>query len=613
MAGTASALPHWDMTVVYPSLESPEFTQGFEAVTRSIAELADLFDGYAIGGDAAPTVNAETIAAFEQIVERYNAVLEETRTLGAYISSFVSTDSRNNVAQTKQSQLQQHTVRLSQLGTRFTAWLGKLDVEALIAQSSVAEEHAFAVRRAKRQAQHLMSPAEEALASELNLSAGTAWSKLHGNLTSQLSVPIERDGRVEVMPMSMVRNLAYEPDRDLRRKAYEAEIEGWQSVALPLAAAMNSIKGEVNTLAQRRGWESPLDTTLFINNIDRETLDAMFTAARESFPDFRRYLRAKARSIGVERLAWYDLFAPVGTGTKVWEFDEGARFIVQQFGTYSQRMSDFAARAFEDQWIDAESRPGKRDGAFCMSLRKDESRVFANYKPAFGGVSTLAHELGHAYHNLNLAKRTMLQRSTPMTLAETASIFCETIIRQAALASAEPQEQIAILEASLQGSCQVVVDITSRFLFEQRVFETRRQRELTIDELNALMVEAQRETYGDGLDPDHLHPYMWAMKPHYYSTSLSFYNYPYMFGLLFGLGLYARYQQDPEAFKASYDELLSSTGLADAATLAERFNIDIRTTDFWRASLAIIRADIDRFEQLIASSTPSGGQTYTNA
>jgi oligoendopeptidase F len=185
-----------------------------------------------------------------------------------------------------------------------------------------------------------------------------------------------------------------------------------------------------------------------------------------------------------------------------------------------------------------------------------------------------------------------------MALAETASIFCETIIRNAALQKAGRQEQIAILEASLQGSCQVVVDITSRFLFEQRLFERRRQRELSIDELNNLMLEAQRETYGDGLDEHALHPYMWAMKPHYYSSRVSFYNYPYMFGLLFGLGLYARYKEDMDAFKTSYDELLSSTGLADAATLAAQFDIDIRSVDFWRKSLDIIREDIEQFEQV---------------
>ena len=368
---------------------------------------------------------------------------------------------------------------------------------------------------------------------------------------------------------------------------------------MPLAAALNSIKGQVNALARRRGWETPLDAAIFDANIDRQTLDAMMTAARESFPDFRRYLSAKARALGLERLAWYDLFAPVGGGSRAWSFDEAAAFVVEQFGTYSQRMSDFAARAFRERWIDAEPRPGKRDGAYCMRLRGDESRVFANFKPSFGGMSTLAHELGHGYHNMNLAPRTALQRQTPMTLAETASIFCETIVRNAALRQANRDEQIEILEASLQGSCQVVVDITSRFLFERGVFETRRDRELSVDELNALMLRTQRETYGDGLDEALLHPYMWAVKGHYYSPSRSFYNFPYMFGLLFGLGLYARYQHDPEAFQRGYDELLASTGMADAATLAARFGIDTRTPDFWRSSLAIVRDDVDRFEALV--------------
>ncbi|HWZ17221.1 MAG TPA: M3 family metallopeptidase, partial [Ktedonobacteraceae bacterium] len=345
-------------------------------------------------------------------------------------------------------------------------------------------------------------------------------------------------------------------------------------------------------------WSSPLEASLLDNNIDRATFDAMFTAAHESFPDFRRYLHAKARALGLSRLAWYDMFAPVSNDEKIWEYQDASAFIIEQFGSFSQRLSNFAARAFSENWIDAEPREGKVDGAYCTPLRKDESRVFANYKASFDGVSTLAHELGHGYHNLNLAQRTMLQRSTPMTLAETASIFCETIIRHAAMRNAGRQEQIAILEASLQGACQVVVDITSRFLFEQRVFEQRMQRELSIDELNNLMLEAQSETYGDGLDEKALHPYMWAMKPHYYSSRLSFYNYPYMFGLLFGLGLYARYKEDGEKFKSGYDELLSSTGLADAASLAQQFGINIRSVDFWRASLEIVRRDIDLFEEL---------------
>jgi oligoendopeptidase F len=593
-----STLPHWDMTVVYPSMESQEFARGYSSVVQDIDELAHLFDTRHIEGQTTAPLNDATIKTFEIIIERFNAVLEATSTLSTYIMCFITTNTHDSLAQAKMSELQKSLVTLKQLGTRLTAWIGSLDVDALIDRSTVAREHAYILRKAKLRAAHLMTPAEEALASELNVSSGTAWSKLHSDVTSQLRVPVKVDGQIQELPMSVVRNMADEADRDVRRSAYEAELAGWKEAAVPLAAALNSIKGEVNVLARKRGWQSPLEASLFNSNIDRATLDAMLTAARESFPDFRRYLHAKARALGLSRLAWYDLFAPVGKSDKIWEYDEAARFIVEQFGTYSSRLSGFAARAFREQWIDAEPRAGKVDGAYCTPLREDESRVFANYKPSYGGVSTLAHELGHGYHNLNLAHRTMLQQDTPMTLAETASIFCETIIREATLRKADKQEQIMILEASLQGSCQVVVDITSRFLFEQRVFEARQQRELSIDELNNVMLEAQRETYGDGLDESVLHPYMWAMKPHYYSTESSFYNYPYMFGLLFGLGLYAQYQQDPEKFKQGYDDLLSSTGLADAATLAAQFGIDIRSADFWRASLNIVRADIDRFEEL---------------
>jgi len=445
----------------------------------------------------------------------------------------------------------------------------------------------------------MMSPAEEALAAEMSLTGSHAWSKLYGNLTSQILVEVELRGERQTMPMSMVRNLAFDPDREVRRAGYEAELKAWEQYALPIASALNNIKGETNLLMHRRGWRSALEASLFRNAIDEVTLEAMFTAVYEAFPDFRRYLHVKARLLGIERCAWYDIFAPVGKEPRLWDYAEAVQFITEQFATYSDKLRAFAERAFREQWIDAEPRSGKRDGGFCMRLRRDESRILVNYKPAFGAVSTLAHELGHAYHNLCLAQRTYLQRQIPMTLAETASIFCETIVRQAALQQADREERLAILEAALQGMCQVVVDITSRFLFEKWVFERRQERELSARELCELMLEAQKETYGDGLDENLLHPYMWAAKPHYYGSA--FYNYPYMFGLLFGLGLYALYQSDPQGFRARYDDLLSQTGMADAAGLAREFGFDIRTPAFWRGSLDVIRADIAQFEQLAST------------
>ena len=591
-------LPHWDMSVVYPDLESPEFAHDFADVQAEIAAALALFNEHGIDKrDTAPLDDA-TVATFTRVVAALNRVFERAMTMRAYIYSFVATDSRNTLAQARLSEFQQSAVTLAQLSTRFAAWIGSLDVDALLQRSPDAQQYAFMLRQAQRQAAHLMSPAEEALAAELNVTGGNAWNRMYNNVTSQLSVPIELADGPKILPISAVRNLAYDPDRETRRRAYEAELAAWQHSAVPLAAALNSIKGEVITLAQRRGWDDPLDAALFNNNIDRETLDAMLLAARESFPDFRRYLRAKAKMLGQQQLPWYDLFAPVGESAHEWSYDDAERFIVAQFGSYSQRMSDYAARAFREHWIDAEPRPGKRDGAFCMPLRRDESRILSNYQPGFKSVLTLAHELGHGYHNLNLASQPTLNRDTPMTLAETASIFCETIVRNAVLKTADAAEQVDVLESALTNACQVVVDISSRFMFEQQMFAKRRERELSVDELCEAMLEAQRATYGDGLDQDVLHPFMWAAKGHYYSGN-SFYNFPYMFGLLFGLGLYARYQQDAEAFKAGYDDLLFSTGKASAAELASRMGIDIRSPDFWRASLDTIRADIDRFEKLV--------------
>lgn len=581
------------MSVVFPDLQSPQFEEGYRATVATVDELAALFDRLAIGvGNRVPAAD-EATRTFDEVLPRYDAVLRQAATLYAYISAFVATDSRDVQAQAALSRFQPRLVVLSQLGTRFAAWVGSLDVEGVIAASPLAAAHAYTLHMAKEQAGHLMSPEAEALAAELSPSGGDAWGRLHQDLTSQIAVRVEgQDGE---LPMSAVRNLAYDPDRQVRRRAYEAELAAWERHALPLAAALNSIKGETNALGRRRRWPSALDRALSSNHIDRQTLDAMLLAAQESLPTFRCYLRAKARALGVERLAWYDIEAPVGAQGMVWTYEEARALIEEQFAGYSPRMRDLARRAFGDRWIDAGPRPGKVGGGFCMGLRGEESRILVNYTQAFDGVSTLAHELGHAYHTLNLATRTMLQRHTPMTLAETASTFCETVIRQAGLARSSGQERLELLEASLQGHCQIVVDIYSRFLFEQRLFEARQERELSIAELNAMIRQAQREAYGDGLDPELLHPYMWAVKGHYYSVDTPFYNFPYMFGALFGLGLYSRFQQQPDTFRERYDELLSATGMADAASLADRFGIDIRSPGFWRDSLTVIGADVEQF------------------
>jgi oligoendopeptidase F len=323
---------------------------------------------------------------------------------------------------------------------------------------------------------------------------------------------------------------------------------------------------------------------------------------QDSFAMFRKYFNAKAKKLGKEKLAWWDVSAPMGRTDKVYSFDEARDFILQYFGKFSPDLHKMTETAFKNNWIDAEQREGKRGGAFCMGVPAvKESRILSNFDGSFDGVSTLAHELGHAFHNYCAYKagKTELQQNTPMTLAETASIMCETMITEAVLATTtDPQEELAVLEAQISSAAAVIVDIYSRYLFEKEVLERRESSELSSDDFNDIMERAQKATYGDGLDERYLQKFMWTWKPHYYSSGFPFYNFPYAFGLLFGTGLYAIYQKRGDEFVADYKDLLASTGEAPAAKLAKRFGIDITKRKFWEDSLAIVGTHIDRYCEL---------------
>ncbi len=603
-AAASESLPRWEVSEIYPGLDSPEFAEGFAATLARIDDLEALFDREGVGPGGA-TSGAGVAERFERALTAYNRVTDDVETLNAYLYAFTTTDSRNETAEARMAELQAKHVGLSKLDTRWDAWIGGLDLDALVAESSLAAANEYPLRRSKVLARRQMGPALENLTAELRPSGDIAWEKLYDTVTSQIEVEIDLPahgddpGGQRRLPMTEIRNLAYSPSRAVRAAGYAAELQSWEAHAAPLAAALNGIKGQANVLAERRGWGEPLDEALFVNAIDRDVLAALLGASRDAFPDLRRYLQAKARALGVERLTWYDLFAPVGDPGRAWTWDEAIAFLDGRFGAYSVRMRDLLRRSVAERWIDAGPRPGKSGGAFCMWLRNGDSRVLHNWSDSYDSVSTLAHELGHAYHNLNLAGLTPLQRQLPMALAETASTFCETLVKEAVLADASDAEALFITEQSLQGSTQIVVDIISRFDFESAVFAKRRDRDLVISEFCALMLDAQRGTYGDGLEPDALHPWMWAAKGHYYGAGLNFYNFPYLFGLLFGLGLYARYREDPSGFPGGYDDLLRGTGMADAPTLAARWGIDLRDEAFWRSSLDVVRADVARFERLL--------------
>jgi oligoendopeptidase F len=290
--------------------------------------------------------------------------------------------------------------------------------------------------------------------------------------------------------------------------------------------------------------------------------------------------------------------APLSFAPSNISWDEGVQLVRGAFGAYSDRLAGLVDRSLNEKWIDAEPREGKVGGAFCMSFVDDRSLVLLNWSGSVDSAQTTAHELGHAYHNTQLAHRTPMQRNLPMALAETASIFCETLVVEDGLSRLQGDERLALLDVDLQGAAQVVVDIHSRFLFESEVFARRQRRTLGVSEFNELMGDAQNNAYGDGIDQSTAHPYMWILKPHYYGSH--FYNWPYTYGLLFGLGLYAQYQQDPDRFRGGYDDLLSRAGMDSAEQLGAAFGLDVTKEDFWTASLDVLRARMRDYEGLAA-------------
>lgn len=584
----------WDLDVLYTSFDSPECKRDWEELVQQIQDLKKWANEHLHS-----TENA--VSKMESYITQLTSILQKQYRLYSFAELTASVDARNEQALQLSERIQELAVEKVEPSVQFQKWIGTLEqLGELISKSDLLEEHRFFLEETAEESKYMLSEKEEIIVAKMKNTGSNAWTKLQESLTANLLVDIVVDGEKKQLPLPVVRNMAFEKDAQVRKDAYEAELEAYKKVDDAVAAALNGIKGEVITVSKLRGYESALEKTLKDSRMDKETLDAMLTAMRESLPAFQRYYRKKAELLGhANGLPFYDLFAPVGEADMRFTYQEARDFIVKHFASFSDKLSQYAARAFDNRWIDAEIREGKRGGAFCDNLHVvKESRIMANFTGSFNDVSTLAHELGHGYHGECLVNEAFLNSDYPMPIAETASILCETIIADAALKEATPEEAFAILENDISGAGQVIVDIYSRFLFESALFARRQEGSLSVKELNALMLQAQKDAYGEGLDHQYLHPYMWLCKPHYYSADYNYYNFPYAFGLLFAKGLYAEYQKRPEAFVKQYDELLSVTGKKSVADVAAIMDVDVRSVDFWRSSLALIEKDIETFLSL---------------
>ncbi len=597
-ASNNQALPRWNVTDVHESLDARSFTDALELVGADVERLAVLFDELDIRSTERSIEQADGDKADRAIAE-FNRVSDALNLLDAYVYSIVSTDSRHEHAQAVMSEINTTGSSLRPLLARLADWVAALGADEIANVSAEAREHLGPLQRFAERAAHQMPEAEEHLYAALSTTGSSAWGQLQSDVTSQLTASVALPDGPAKLPMPAVRGLGTDADPIVREAAYDAEMQAWPTIEVPVAAAMNAIKGEANIINRRRNWASPLDASCFANSVSRTTFDAMHAAVTASLPDFQRWMRVKAQLHGhtaKRGLPWWDLVAPLPFVSSAVTWDEGIDIVRNAFTEYSPSLADLVDRALTDEWIDAAPRDGKQGGAFCMSFGGDRSLVMLNWSGSTESAQTTAHELGHAYHNSTLAGRTALQRRLPMALAETASIFCETLVVEAGLARLEGDERLALLDVDLQGTNQIVVDIRSRFLFETEVFARRQRRTLSAAELCELMNEAQLSAYGDGIDQATAHPYLWLLKPHYYGSH--FYNWPYTYGLLFGLGLFARYQADPERFRSGYDTLLSRVGMDTAEQLGEEFDLDVTDEAFWTSSLDVVRARMAEYERL---------------
>ena len=582
---------HWSLEKLYSSFESEKFKDDIKKLTNILAKLKKW----------EATNNKDNIKLAEEFIESLQKYYNIYTKLKAYSRLTISVDASNEQGLKIVEKLENMVTELTKPRVKFQLWLQDLpNRETMYNNSEILAEHRFFMEELVEKAEYLLPTGEETIIAKMKQTGSSAWSKLQEKSTSTLMVPIKMEGTEKELPLPVVQNMAYRQDAKLRKKGYKAELAAYNKIEEGIAAALNGIKGEVLTLTGKRGYKSPLEKTLFDSRMDHKTLSALLDSIKERLPIFHKFYRKKAKLLGhSDGLPFYDLFAPLGEKEMKFSYKEAQNFIIENIRPFSKQMADFYTTAFAENWIDAKPRNGKRGGAFCYNIPPiNESRILSNFTGVFSDVTTLAHELGHAYHGYCLQNESILNTDYPMPLAETASIFSETVVIEAALKKADPDQSITILENKISHDLAVIVDIYSRFLFEKRLFAERKEASLNVDELKEMMVAAQKKAYANSLNHKLLHPYMWLNKPHYYSADYNYYNFPYTFGLLFGLGVYSLRKEKGAKFMDEYNNLLKSTGKNKIVDVAKMIGIDVHSCKFWKDSLQIVENNIKKFFEL---------------
>lgn len=586
----------WDLDVLFPGgSSSKEFAAFLDLLEQDITQLTQQIGQIQIPQSAQA---AESLLRPIYLIQSIEGRVREAMSFTECLTSQNVKDDKAKLLYGKVIQLHSGYSSAMIGFDRLILQIPQHVWEQFVAHETI-QPIAFPLNERRQQAAEKLAPEMEVLANDLAVDGYHAWGDLYSKVVGGISIPFEKDGKTSELSVGQASNLMNDPDRSVRSAIFAKWEEAWEKNAELCAHALNHLGGFRLNLYRHRGWQSVLKEPLDVNRMSEQTLDAMWSTIAANKGPLAEYLQRKAKMLGLEKVSWFDIHAPIGEVTKKIPYGEGASIIVEQFARLSPKLARFAERAFEESWIEAEDRPAKRPGGFCTSFPESkQTRIFMTYAGTSDNVSTLAHELGHAYHQHVMDDMPQLVQNYAMNVAETASTFAEMVVADAAVKNAaNDQERIVLLDEKAQNAVAFMMNIYARFIFETRFYELRKKGLVSVEELNELMVNAQKEAFGDTLD--HYHPTFWASKLHFYITDVPFYNFPYTFGYLFSYGVYARALEEGPAFEDKYVNLLRDTGRMTVEDLAQKhLGVDLRKPDFWESAVKLALVDVEEFLKL---------------
>ncbi len=576
----------WDLEAIFPGgSNSEELKLYIGELEKEIKELDQEIKG--------------EIQSWPVFINRIQKTGGKLREVGSFIGCLNAQNTKDEKAKLLGRKMQQLSASLQSVFTTLDKQMLQIPEahwEKLLEEMS---ELTYNLEERRQRAAELMPEEKEKLATDLSVDGYHGWSDLYNVITGRITIPFMVKGEKKNLSIGQAANIFADPDPDVRQEMGKKWEEAWTEEAEICANALNHLGGFRLNLYRHRGWDSVLKEPLEINRMAPQTLDVMWEVIEDNKNVFVRFLDRKAKMLGLEKLRWCDLRAPVGENSKGFPFDEGANFIVNQFEQFSPGMADFARQAFSQRWVEAEDRGSKRQGAFCTSFpMSEQTRVFMTYSGTAGNISTLAHELGHAFHQHAMKGLPLLSQRYAMNVAETASTFAEMVVADAALRNArDEEEKIALLGDKVGKSISFFMDIHCRFLFENEFYAARKRGPVGTDQLNKIMENAQKKAFREGLAD--YHPHFWASKLHFYITAVPFYNFSYTFGYLFSSGIYAMASQAGENFEQKYIDLLRDTGRMQVEDLARKhLDVDLTQREFWQKAVNLAAEDAEEFLRL---------------